>query len=130
MKSVVLAVAAMMVVFPRAGAADLAPSPEAHARAEFQKYATRIVGKPATVDAEGVFAVEGTAAVFAIGRCRSAHGMAEMGAHTEFSVSCQHFRCLAETLFVAVQHCPGQAAVGRLALIDLVVGDELLTGLT
>ena len=61
-KSVVLAVAAMMVVLPRAGAAGPAPSPEAHARAEFQKYATRLVGKPATTDAEGACTVEGTAA--------------------------------------------------------------------
>ena len=79
MKSVVLAVAAMMVVLPRAGAADPAPSPEAHARAEFQKYATRIVGKPATIDAEGVCTVEGTAAVFAIGRCRPTDALAAAG---------------------------------------------------
>lgn len=79
MKSVVLAIAAMMVALPRSGAAGPAPSPETHARAEFQKYATRIVGKPATIDAEGPCRVEGTGAVFAIGRCRAIDALVAAG---------------------------------------------------
>ncbi|NUQ61259.1 MAG: alpha-N-acetylglucosaminidase C-terminal domain-containing protein [Pirellulales bacterium] len=79
MKSAVLAGVALMVLLPPAGAAGAAPSPETHARAEFQKYAARISGKPATIDAEGICTVEGTAAGFAIGRCRLVDALSAQG---------------------------------------------------
>ena len=69
MKIALVAVVALVLVHPRGVAAGPPSSPEAHARLEFQKYASRLVGRPATIDAEGVCSVEGTEAVFAIGRC-------------------------------------------------------------
>jgi alpha-N-acetylglucosaminidase len=79
MKSVVFSVAAMMLLLARAVPASAASSPEAHARAEFQKYAARIAGKPATIDPEGLCTVEGTAAAFAIGRCGTTDSLTAEG---------------------------------------------------
>ena len=79
MKTVVLVVLAMMVSLPQADAAGPVSLPETHARAEFQKYAAQIVGKPATVDGEGLCRVEGTAAQFAIGRCRPTESLTAAG---------------------------------------------------
>ena len=45
---------------------------------------------------------------------------------TESLVRCQHLRSCAEKLLVTLDHRLGQVTVGKLLLVDLVVGDELL----
>lgn len=69
MKSVIVAIATIVLAAAQPVAADPAMSPEAQAQAEFQKYAGQLVGKAATIDDQGAVAVEGTAALFAIGHC-------------------------------------------------------------
>ena len=54
MKRFALGIAAIWVICPGVLAADAPPSGAAHARTEFAKYASQLVGKPATIDAEGV----------------------------------------------------------------------------
>ena len=76
--SLLVASTALAVVLP-ATAAGTATSAEAHARAEFQKYAGRITGRPAAIDADGLCTVEGTASAFAIGRCRAVERLTAEG---------------------------------------------------
>jgi alpha-N-acetylglucosaminidase len=69
-----------MAAQPEAASKGVEPlAPISHARAEFRKYAARLVGKPATVDDEGLCRVEGTQAAFAIGRCRRTDALAASG---------------------------------------------------